>query len=141
MNRRVDGPRPGQAVCRLPQKNSEPRVGMLGNIYNNNRQSSTTQKVNGLAVLQSHDSKLTSLEKRLEQIENSQALNISGVENQIDLLKGDYKQTMKVLRGYIKELEKKIDTLTSVKMQLPTKKVENNDTLSENIVLEINETK
>ena len=24
----------------------------------------------------------------------------------MDLLKGDYKQTMKVLRGYIKELEK-----------------------------------
>ena len=70
----------------------------------------------------------------------SQALNISGVENQIDLLKGDYKQTMKVLRGYIKELEKKIDTLTSLKMQMPTKKVENNDTSSENIVLEINET-
>ena len=139
MNRRVDGPRPGQAVCRLPQKNNNPRVGMLGNIYN--RQASNTKKVNGLAVLQSHDNKLTSLEKRLEQIENSQALNISGVENQIDLLKGDYKQTMKVLRGYIKELEKKIDTLTSVKTQMPTKKVENNDTSSENIVLEINETK
>ena len=61
--------------------------------------------------------------------------------HQIDLLKGDYKQTMKVLRGYIKELEKKIDTLTSLKTQMPTKKVENNDTSSENIVLEINETK
>ena len=140
MNRRVDGPRPGQAVCRLPQKNSEPRVGMLGNIYNNNnnRQASTTQKVNGLAVLQSHDSKITRLEKRLEQIESSQALNISGVENQIDLLKGDYKQTMKVLRGYIKELEKKIEMLTSVKIDIPTKKVETPS--SENIVLEINET-
>ena len=140
MNRRVDGPRPGQAVCRLPQKNSEPRVGMLGNIYNNNnnRQASATQKVNGLAVLQSHDSKITRLEKRLEQIESSQALNISGVENQIDVLKGDYKQTMKVLRGYIKELEKKIEMLTSVKTDMPIKKVET--TTSENIVLEINET-
>ena len=45
---------------------------------------------------------------------------------------------MKVLRGYIKELEKKIEMLTSVKTDMPIKKVET--TTSENIVLEINET-
>ena len=119
-----DGARPGTAVCSLPS--STQNVSMLGGNFLN-RQSIPLppippipqntvirKKINGLAVLQTHDQKITTLEKRLMDIESAYTKNISLQEaktdkigHQFNLLNNSYRAEMKVLKDYIKDLRTK----------------------------------
>jgi hypothetical protein len=148
--RRTSGGRPGAPVCNPGQPANN--VGMLGGtqkLYNNpiSRPVNTRQRtVNGLAILNNQGDRITRLERKLEAIEQQYALSTSGVElkvdntaKQIDLINGEYKQQMKIMRAYIKQLEEKIKLIDG---EIPQEKsMLNEDSTKqisqENITLEI----
>ena len=120
-SRRTGGGRPGAPVCNPGQPANN--IGMLGGTHAlyknaarvNNRTASNQRTVNGLAILNSQGDRIDRLERKLEAIEQQYALSTSGVElkvdntaKQIDLINGEYKQQMKIMRAYIKQLEEKI---------------------------------
>ena len=121
--RRTGGGRPGAPVCNPGQPLNG--VGMLSGtstLYNNSSRiqtRNTTQRtVNGLALLNNQGDRITRLERKLEAIEQQYALSTSGVElkvdntaKQINLINGEYRQQMKLMRAYIKELEGKINQI------------------------------
>ena len=147
--RRTSGGRPGAPVCNPGQPANN--IGMLGGtqtLYNNpiSRPVNTRQRtVNGLAILNNQGDRITRLERKLEAIEQQYALSTSGVElkvdntaKQIDLINGEYKQQMKIMRAYIKQLEEKIKLID----EIPQEKSKLNEDLTkkvsqENITLEI----
>ena len=116
----TNGARPGAPVCSPGQPNQGGR-GMLGSrspLYQTTQQrmGSNTRRVNGLAVLQNQGDRITRLEKKLEQLEEQYAISTSTVDlkvsntaNKIDLINGEYKEQMKIMRQYIKELEAKLN--------------------------------
>ena len=148
--RRTGGGRPGAPVCNPGQPANN--VGMLGGtqtLYNNpiSRPVNTRQRsVNGLALLNNQGDRITRLERKLEAIEQQYALSTSGVElkvdntaKQIDLINGEYRQQMKIMRAYIKQLEEKIKLIDG---EIPQEKsMLNEDSTKqisqENITLEI----
>jgi hypothetical protein len=125
---------------------------MLGGtqkLYNNpiSRPVNTRQRtVNGLAILNNQGDRITRLERKLEAIEEQYALSTSGVElkvdntaKQIDLINGEYRQQMKIMRAYIKQLEEKIKLIDG---EIPQEKSKLNEDSTkqisqENITLEI----
>ena len=144
--RRTSGARPGAAVCRPGQPANA--VGMLSGtapLYNNaasvpSRNVSNQRTVNGLAILNNQGDRITRLERKLEQIEQQYAISTSGVElkvdntaKQIDLMNGEYKKTMKMMRDYIKELEEKIKGMEMRDLEIKPTPVNT----QENITLEI----
>ena len=148
--RRTAVGRPGAPVCNPGQPANN--VGMLGGtptLYNNpiSRPVNTRQRtVNGLAILNNQGDRITRLERKLEAIEQQYAISTSGVElkvdntaKQIDLINGEYKQQMKIMRAYIKQLEEKIklidggDSIEKTIVVEPSKKPVD----QENIRLEI----
>ena len=83
----------------------------------------------------------------LEHIEKSNALNIVGIhqkinvqETDIQLMKGDFKKQIIVLKNYIKELENKIEKMNNREV-LFAKKVENIDNIEKNDKVDIEVTK
>ena len=150
--RRTGGGRPGAPVCNPGQPANN--VGMLGGtqtLYNKpiSRPVNTRQRtVNGLALLNSQGDRITRLERKLEAIEQQYAISTSGVElkvdntaNKIDLMNGEYKEQMRILRSYIKQLEekiKKLDKEEPVEGNILSKHESNNESVKiENITLEI----
>ena len=143
--RRTGGGRPGAPVCNPGQPANN--VGMLGGtqtLYNNpvSRPVNTRQRsVNGLALLNNQGDRITRLERKLEAIEQQYAISTSGVElkvdntaKQIDLMNGEYRQQMKIMRAYIKQLEEKIKLIDEEpQVKLPKTEPVN----QENITLEI----
>ena len=157
--RRTGGGRPGAPVCNPGQPLNG--VGMLSGtstLYNNSSRiqtRNTTQRtVNGLALLNNQGDRITRLERKLEAIEQQYALSTSGVElkvnntaRQIDLMNGEYRQQMKLMRSYIKQLEEKIKEIDG---ESPQVKLSNINTVTnksqqatttdqENITLEISD--
>ena len=150
--RRTGGGRPGAPVCNPGQPANN--VGMLGGtqtLYNNpiSRPVNTRQRsVNGLAMLNNQGDRITRLESKLEAIEQQYAISTSGVElkvdntvKQINLMNGEYRQQMKIMREYIKKLEEKIRKLDKeepVEGNILSKQQSNNESVKiENIRLEI----
>ena len=150
--RRTGGGRPGAPVCNPGQPSNN--VGMLGGtqtLYNNpiSRPVNTRQRsVNGLAMLNNQGDRITRLESKLEAIEQQYAMSTSGVElkvdntvKQINLMNGEYRQQMKIMREYIKKLEEKIRKLDKeepVEGNILSKHESNNESVKiENIRLEI----
>ena len=150
--RRTGGGRPGAPVCNPGQPANN--VGMLGGtqtLYNNpiSRPVNTRQRsVNGLAMLNNQGDRITRLESKLEAIEQQYAMSTSGVElkvdntaKKIDLMNGEYRQQMKIMREYIKQLEEKIRKLDKeepVEGNILSKQQSNNESVKiENIRLEI----
>ena len=143
--RRTGGGRPGAPVCNPGQPANN--VGMLGGtqtLYNNpvSRPVNTRQRsVNGLALLNNQGDRMTRLERKLEAIEQQYAISTSGVElkvdntaKQIDLMNGEYRQQMKIMRAYIKQLEEKIKLID----EEPHVKLSQTEPINqENITLEI----
>jgi len=143
--RRTGGGRPGAPVCNPGQPANN--VGMLGGtqtLYNNpvSRPVNTRQRsVNGLALLNNQGDRITRLERKLEAIEQQYAISTSGVElkvdntaKQIDLMNGEYRQQMKIMRAYIKQLEEKIKLIDEEpQVKLPKTEPVN----QENVTLEI----
>ena len=150
--RRTGGGRPGAPVCNPGQPANN--VGMLGGtqtLYNNpiSRPVNTSQRiVNGLAMLNNQGDRITRLESKLEAIEQQYAMSTSGVElkvdntaKQINLMNGEYRQQMKIMREYIKQLEEKIRKLDKdepIEGNILSKQQSNNESVKiENITLEI----
>ena len=149
--RRTGGSRPGAPVCNPGQPANN--VGMLGgaqSLYNNAAsvptRRSNQRTVNGLAILNNQGDRINRLERKLEQIEKQYAISTSGVElkvdntaKKIDLVNGEYRQQMKTMRSYIKQLEEKIKLIDVVGSIEKTKTVESvkKSVDQENITLEI----
>ena len=149
--RRTSGGRPGAPVCNPGQPANN--VGMLGGsqaLYNNAAsvptRRSNQRTVNGLAILNNQGDRINRLERKLEQIEQQYAISTSGVElkvdntaKKIDLVTGEYRQQMKIMRSYIKQLEEKIKLIDEGGDGEKTKTFEsvNKSVDQENITLEI----
>jgi len=149
--RRTSGGRPGAPVCNPGQPANN--VGMLRgtkSLYNNAAsvptRRSNQRTVNGLAILNNQGDRINRLERKLEQIEQQYAISTSGVElkvdntaKKIDLVNGEYRQQMKIMRSYIKQLEEKIKLIDGGGSIEKTKTVEpvKNSVGQENITLEI----
>ena len=149
--RRTSGGRPGAPVCNPGQPANN--VGMLGgsqSLYNNAAsiptRRSNQRTVNGLAILNNQGDRINRLERKLEQIEQQYAISTSGVElkvdntaKKIDLVNGEYRQQMKIMRSYIKQLEEKIKLIDEGGDGEKTKTFEsvNKSVDQENITLEI----
>ena len=148
----TDAGMPGSGVC-LPGDNGKSR-GMLGRgslLYSRkNRMGITrqTQSINQKRNIeqfkkkvnnnQTNNKTITRLESKLEHIEKSNALNIVGIhqkinvqETEIKLIKGDFKKQITILKNYIKELENKIEKMNNREV-LVAKKVENIDNIEKN---------
>ena len=141
IERRVgkSGVRPGAAVCKpgSPQNNR----GMLGGssqLYQTVRERQDSQRrarqVNGLAILQAQGDRISRLEQKLEQLEQTYIINISkkdaelkNKDKTIDLMNKDFRTTMAELRGYMKELQTKIKHLDGDIPILTAKKVINQE--------------
>ncbi len=150
-SRRTSGGRPGAPVCNPGQPANN--VGMLGgtkSLYNNaasvNTRRSNQRTVNGLAILNSQGDRIGRLERKLELIEHQYAISTSNVDlkvdntvKKIDLINGEYKQQMKIMRAYIKQLEEKIKLIDEGGSREKTKTFEsvNKSVDQENITLEI----
>lgn len=151
-SRRTGGGRPGAPVCNPGQPANN--VGMLGGtqtLYNNpiSRPVNTRQRsINGLAMLNNQGDRITRLESKLEAIEQQYAMSTSGVElkventaKQINLMNGEYRKQMKIMREYINQLEEKIRKLDKdepVEGNILSKPQSNNESVKiENITLEI----
>lgn len=143
---------PGSGVC-IPGDNGQNR-GMLGGmtrLYSRDNKSritnqtqSTNQKrnieqfkkmVSSSNTNDKNNSTITRIEIKLENIEKSNALNIVGIhekinvqETDIQLMKGDFKKQFIILKNYIKELENKIEKMNNREV-LIAKKVEKVDTI------------
>ena len=147
----TNGSRPGAPVCN-PGKPNQPVTGMLGGnsaLYQTPQQrvrSSNTRQINGLALLQNQGDRISRLEQKLEQLENQYALSttkidfkVSKAASKIDLINGEYREQMKVMREYIRQLESKlkdstdIPVVTAVKKEIPSTESANQG----NITLEI----
>ena len=83
---------------------------------------------------QNNNDAISRIESKLENIEKSNALNIVGLhqkinvqETDINLIKGDFKKQFTILKNYIKELENKIEKLNNDKVVVVAKKVEKTD--------------
>ena len=151
------GPRPGQAFCRINNKDNEPQASMLGGagLYSNNRSLQNNAKINGVQMLLSNSDKITRLQSKLDQIENINVINISSLENKmnkqeklINLITGDYKEQINTMRNYIKSLELKIKELknhqeeeeyTKELIKTNTDKLNKVKNTSTNIKLTVNE--
>ena len=125
----TNGARPGAPVCN-PGKPAQNGRGMLGSrshlyqtteqrICSNTRNTRNTRTINGLALLQNQGDRISRLEQKLEQLENQYSLSttkldfrVSKTASKIDLMNGEYKQQMKIMRQYIKELEAKLEDST-----------------------------
>lgn len=152
------GPRPGAAVCE-PGQPVNPRRGMLGggllstrmntrnsrsSMYNRNP---ISNEIPGLNNLKNQDNKITRLERKMEQIEESYAINLSDMErkirlqeNKISLVTNTYQKTMSEMKQYITELKSKINELEKVKIKVPPENVKKIEKIVENkITLEIQE--
>lgn len=155
------GPRPGAAVCEPGQPANNQRRGMLGGgllssrmnsrnstsrMYNRNTISNSND-IPGLRNLKNQDNKITRLEKKMEQIEESYALNLSEMErklriqeNKISLVTDTYQKTMKQMQQYITELKNKINELEKPKVKVPAENIRKIEEIVENkITLEIQE--
>lgn len=123
------GARPGAAVCKpgRPENN----VGMLGGstaLYKTpqQRNASRSRRVNGLAILQNQGNRISRIEEKLNFLEQNQALYSSDLNNRvtknnnsIELVNGDYKKQMKLMKEYIKKLEAKIENMDQKKVYIP----------------------
>ena len=150
---------PGSGVC-VPGDNGQ-RKGMLGGgsyLYarrNKSRINNQTQAMNqkrnieqfkrqvNSSTNQNNNDAILRIESKLENIEKSNALNIVGLhqkinvqETDINLIKGDFKKQFTILKNYIKELENKIEKLNNDKVVVVAKKVEKNKS-DENIDKEV----
>ena len=116
----TNGARPGAPVCNpgQPSQNSRGMLGSKSHLYQTPQQriGSNTRRVNGLALLQNQGDRISRLEQKLEQLEQRYAISTSTVDvkvsetaSKIDLMNGEYKQQMKIMRQYIKELEAKLN--------------------------------
>ena len=147
----TNGSRPGAPVCN-PGKPAQQVTGMLGGnsaLYQTPQQrvaSSNTRQINGLRLLQNQGDRISRLEQKLEQLENQYALSttkmdfkVSNAASKIDLINGEYREQMRVMREYIKELESKlkdsndIPVVTAVKKEISSIESTN----QENVTLEI----
>lgn len=145
IEKRLDGPRPGVAACSMPGKavvnNGRRMLGSHSSLYNSYQKVSNRQ-VGRQYIRQptktgsNQEARLKRLETKLQQVEQNQALSQSGIENKlsendstIDLMRGEYRGQLKVMRDYIQALELKIKQLdTPVKAVIAKK---------DNITLEI----
>ena len=101
----------------------------------------------GLSNLKNQDNKIIRLEKKMEQIEESYAINLSDMErkirlqeNKISLVTNTYQKTMNEMKQYILELKNKINELEKVKIKVPPESVKKIEEIVENkITLEIQE--
>ena len=147
----TNGSRPGAPVCNPGQPN-QPVAGMLGGnsaLYQTPQQraaSSNTRQINGLRLLQNQGDRISRLEQKLEQLENQYALSttkmdfkVSKAASKIDLINGEYREQMKVMREYIKELESKLTNSKNIPVVTAVKKEISSieSTNQENITLEI----
>ena len=146
--RRTGGGRPGAPVCNPGQPVSN--IGMLGGskkLYKSTPANVGTRRtVNGIAMLNSQGDRITRLERKLEQIEEQYAISTSGVElkvdntsKKLDLVNGQYRQQMRLMREYIKQLEEKIKQIDGQGSNEKTEIVEASKPPinQENITLEI----
>jgi predicted RNase H-like nuclease (RuvC/YqgF family) len=155
MERRIagrDGPRPGVAACSLPSQTVTSGQTMLSggsSLYQSSsqNQNQNVRQVNGLEILRNQGDRINRLENKIEQLENMQVMNISGMKRDIDLINSGYNETMSKLKEYIKSLELKIKQLTDVSSVAVTTNIENtvekaveNQVETSNITLEIIET-
>jgi hypothetical protein len=137
---------PGSGVC-VPGDNGQ-RRGMLGggsylySRHNKSRINNQTQVINQKRNIEQfkrqvnssrnqNDNAILRIESKVENIEKSNALNIVGIhqkinvqETDIKLIKGDFKKQFTILKNYIKELENKIEKLNNDKVVVVAKKVE-----------------
>ena len=151
----TNGARPGAPVCN-PGKPAQNGRGMLGSrsqLYQTPQQriGSNTRTVNGLALLQNQGDRISRLEQKLEQLENQYALSttkidfkVSKTASKIDLMNGEYKQQMRIMKQYIKELEaklndsnKNIPVVRAVKKEIQEPVNKSQPINQENITLEI----
>ena len=107
-----------------------------------------------MALLQNQGDRLSRLEQKLEQLEQQYAISTSTVDvkvsetaNKIDLINGEYREQMKIMRQYIKELEaklndsnKNIPVVKAVKKEIQDSVNKSQPINQENITLEITET-
>lgn len=149
--RRTGGSRPGAPVCNPGQPANN--VGMLGgaqSLYNNAAsvptRRSNQRTVNGLAILNNQGDRINRLERKLELIEQQYAISTSNVDlkvdstvHKIDLINGEYKKQMRIMREYIKELEEKIKLIDEggSRGKTTTDKSAEKSVDQENITLEI----
>ena len=119
----TNGARPGAPVCNpgQPAQNGRGMLGSSSQLYQTPQQriSSNTRTVNGLTLLQNQGGRISRLEQKLEQLEERYAISTSTVDvkvsetaSKIDLMNGEYKQQMRIMRQYIKELEAKLEDST-----------------------------
>ena len=165
-SRRTGGNRPGAPVCNPGQAPNGSRIGMLGantDLYKSVQQRQQQRQQQRVALRQRqrqnnrrvsqnrhHPSvdRIAILESKLEQIEEQYAISTSGIElkvdntsKKIDLINGEYRQQMKIMRQYIKQLEEKIKQIDGQGSKEKTKDVKPSkpSITQENITLEITE--
>jgi len=117
--RLADGPRPGVAVCSMPGKavmdNGRTMLGSSSSLYNS---STRKQYIRQPSHFKPREDRLKRLEIKLQQVEKNQSLSKSDIEsklsqneNNIDLMRGEYKGQIKAMKEYIQTLELKINQL------------------------------
>ena len=157
----TNGARPGAPVCNpgQPVQNGRGMLGSSSSLYQTPQQrigsnTRNTRRINGLALLQNQGDRLSRLEQKLEQLEQQYAISTSTVDvkvsetaNKIDLINGEYREQMKIMRQYIKELEaklngsnKNIPVVRAVKKEIQESVNKSLPINQENITLEITET-
>ena len=169
-SRRTGGNRPGAPVCNPGQAPNGARIGMLGassDLYKSVKQRQQDRQNQTIALRQRQYNRrvyqtnrpresvdrIARLESKLEQIEQQYAISTSGIElkvdntsKKIDLINGEYRQQMKIMREYIKQLEEKLKKIDEQGSKEVTKDVNPpsalgfvSDIIQENITLEISE--
>jgi hypothetical protein len=137
-----DGPRPGASACSMPGKavmaTGRTMLGSSSFLY---KSTTPTKQVVRQYIRQpapsfkTQEGRLKRLEIKLQQVEQNQALSLSGIESKlskndtnIDLIKGEYRSQLKAMRDYIQILELKIKQLDAIPIVIEKK---------DNIILEI----
>ncbi len=117
-------------LSRLYSKHDKPRITNQTQATNQKRNIEQFKKMVSSNTNEKNNSTITRIESKLENIEKSNALNIVGIhqkinvqETDIQLMKGDFKKQFTILKNYIKELENKIEKMNNREV-LVAKKVE-----------------
>tara|TARA_B100000902_G_C27195079_1_gene856020 strand:+ start:310 stop:876 length:567 start_codon:yes stop_codon:yes gene_type:complete len=121
-------------MSRLYSRHSKPRITNQTQVTNKKRNIEQFKNmVNSSNTNHKNNITITRIESKLENIEKSNALNIVGIhqkinvqETDIQLMKGDFKKQFSILKNYIKELENKIEKMNNREV-LIAKKVEKVD--------------
>jgi len=131
-SKKGNGARPGTAVCSLPAS-STPNTGILaGNLLTRQQRArhdvSNTRKINGLAILQMHEQKITGLENKLGEFMQLYSSNASYFKTQIKEREDKY---AKLTHQHEKQYQSMSSEIMNLKQKIDKMKKQESKNLSD----------